>query len=64
LDDNGRHKDHEEQFVIEELLKNVKFICFQLSGIDFVKDLKQDEHIEEDRVVFPSLIVPFLYSNR
>ena len=30
----------------------------ELSGVDFVEDLEQDEDVEEDRVVLSGLIIP------
>lgn len=63
LDDNGGHNDHQEQFVIKEVLENIVFVVLQLTGIDLVKHLKQHKDIEEDGVVLSSLIVPVTHTD-
>lgn len=63
LDDDGGNKDHQEQWVVEEVFKNVHFWCLQLSGVDLVENLQQDENVEENWVVLTSLIIPVFNVN-
>lgn len=64
LDDNGGNDDNDEKLVVEEVLKNVVLVVLQLSGVDLVEDLKQNEHVEEDGVVLSCLFVPIANSDR
>ena len=58
LNDEGQHQNDQEQWVVEEVLEHVQFSRFQLSCIDLVENLKQDEHMEEHGVVSSCLFVP------
>jgi hypothetical protein len=64
LNEDGGDKNEEEQCVVEEVFKDVIFVGFQLTSVDFVKDLKQHKHVEEDGVVFACLFVPVSHSDR
>lgn len=58
LDHNGDDQDENEERVVKEVLEDVDLGLFQLSGIDFVEDLHQDESVEEDTVMSSILVVP------
>ena len=45
------------------MLKHVYFFCLQFSGVDLIEHLKQHENVEEDAVMFTSLIVPIFNLN-
>ena len=64
LNDDGGDDNNQEELVVEEVLKDVVLVVLQLSGVDFVEDLKQDENVEEDGVMLSSLLVPLADSNR
>lgn len=63
LDDDCHDHNDQEKFVVEEVFENVVLISFEFSGVDLVEDLKQHEDIEEDGVVFTSLVVPVFDSD-
>lgn len=64
LDHDGDHKNEQEERIVEEVLEDVDFVRFQLSGVDFVEDLHQHEGIEENAVMFSALDSPFLDADR
>jgi hypothetical protein len=64
LDDNGGHHDHEEELVVEEVLEDVVLVVLELTSVDLVEDLQQDEDVEEDRVVLAGLVVPLTHTDR
>lgn len=64
LDDDGGHDDDQEELVVEEVLEDVVLVVLQLSGVDLVEDLQQDENVEEQGVVLSSLLVPFADTDR
>ncbi len=59
LNDDCCNQDHQEQWVVEEVLENVWFLNLQLSCVNLVKDLEQHKNIEENWVMLTSLIIPF-----
>jgi len=63
LDDDRADQDHQEKLIVEEALKDIVFIRFKLSGIDFIEDLQKDENVKEDGVMLSSFIVPFAHTN-
>jgi len=63
LNDNSADNDDEEKFIVEEVFEHVSFLIFQLPCIDFIEDLQQHEHVEEDGVVFAGLVIPILNAN-
>lgn len=64
LDEDGEDEDDEEEGVVEEVLENVDFRRLQLTGIDLVEDLHQDETVEEDAVVLSAINSPLLNADR
>ena len=64
LNDYCAYDNDQEEFVIEEIFENVVFISFQLTSVDFVEYLKENENVEEDGVVFSCLVVPIADSDR
>jgi len=58
LDDKGENEDQEEHRVVEEICKYIDLGFFELSGIDLIEDLHQDEAVEENAVMFSTFIVP------
>lgn len=40
------------------MFKDIVLLGFKFSGVDFIEDLKKHENIEENGVMFASLIVP------
>lgn len=58
MNDDSADNDNQEKLVIEEVFKDVVLITFQFSSIDLVENLKKDEDVEENRVMFTSFIVP------
>jgi hypothetical protein len=48
LNDDCAYQYDKEQFVVEKVLEYVVFISFQFTSIDFIEDLQQDEHVEEN----------------
>lgn len=63
LNDNSGNYNDQEEFVVEEMLKNVVFIILKFSGVDFIEDLKEYENIEEYGVVFTCFIIPVFNSD-
>ena len=64
LNDNGEDDDNNEKRVIEEIREHVKFSFLQFPSIYFVEHLHQHESVEENAIMFSSLIVPFCDSDR
>ncbi len=64
LNDDCGNQDDQEQRIIKEMLKHVWFCDFQLSSINFVENLQQDENVEEDWVMFTGFIIPVFDMNR
>ncbi len=63
MDNNGGDNDNKEELVVEKVLEDIVFIVFELSCIDFVKNLEKHKDIEENRVMFSSFIIPVFDSN-
>jgi len=63
LNDDGADNDDEEKFIVEEVFEHVSLLIFELPCIDFIEDLQQHEHVEEDGVVFACLIIPIFNAN-
>jgi hypothetical protein len=64
LDDNCCYNYHNEEGVVEEVLKCVELFIFKFTSVDFVEDLQEDKYIEEDGVVLACLVVPVCHPNR
>lgn len=64
LDDDGGNHDHEEELIIEEILEDIVFMVLELTSVDLVEDLQQDEDVEEDGVMLTGLIVPVTNTDR
>lgn len=58
LNDDGSNQNNQEKWVVEEVFKDVGFLWLKFSGVDFIEDLKQDENVEEDAVMFTSFLIP------
>lgn len=63
LDDDGGNDDYEEELVVEEVLEDIVFVALELTSIDLVEDLQQDEDVEEDRIVLACLVIPFAHAD-
>jgi hypothetical protein len=63
LDNDCCNDNDQEKRIVKEMFKNVDFFWLQLSGIDFIENLEQNENVEENAVMFTSLIVPVLDLN-
>jgi len=63
LDDDCTNNNHQEQFVVEEVLENVVLVSFEFSCVDLIENLKQHKNVEEDRVVLSCFIIPVSDSN-
>ena len=51
LDYESHNHNYEEERVVEEVFEDVYFLSFELTGVDFVEDLEQDESVEEVAIV-------------
>ena len=63
---NGKSKDQndKEKRIVEEIAENIDLAWFELSGIDLIEDLQENESVEKDTVVLSRLIIPLLNSDR
>ena len=52
------HLYNNKELVVAEMLEDVDLPVLDLSGVDLVENLKQDEDVEENTVVLSCLIVP------
>ena len=58
MDHDGDDEDDKEEGIVEEILEDVEFSFLEFPSVDLVEDLHQDKSVEEDAVVFASLVVP------
>jgi len=63
LDDDGGNKNNQEELVVEEVFEDVEFIVLQLTGVDLVEDLQQNEDVEKDGIVLSGLVVPLTHTD-
>jgi hypothetical protein len=64
LHDECEHQDYDEEWVVEEVLKNVYLFMLEFTGVNLVENLQKHEYIEEYRVMLSGLLIPVLHSNR
>lgn len=63
LDGDSKDQNYEEERVVEEIFKYINFRRLEFTCINFIKNLHQNESMEEDTVMLSCLVVPFFNAN-
>jgi len=63
LNNDSGDKNEKEQWVVKEVGEDIDFGRFEFSSIDLIKDLHQNEGVEENAIMFTRLNCPLFSSN-
>ena len=63
LDDDCDEFNEDEHGVVAEIFKDIDLVSLELSGIDFIEDLHEDESVEDNSVMYGVFGGPMLVLN-